>query len=400
MWPYFKTILKQYGKSPFTYVSIIFPIAFLFGLGQVVPVSYIYSTIVSISIIMVAFFLFGGTILEIRKTSLIKSISLTRLSKSKVLIVNLITALIFTTIIIIIISLIVFFLTIGNSNFLATDWSFWSDQKILLLLSGDIYWEDVKWGLYFYSLILGVLLAYGLAFLLISLSKSSTTLYLWSFFYLLFFMFGTYTSIPNIFVFGKSKDIPSIEILLDLRYVVPNYYSNQTMQIALSNDATYNFIESLLEEAGLNSETATEITDVIFNKLGNVQNWDWDNLINDATIFASSTNSELEASFQSVQTGGPSIFSSETFQNLEKISVDFLGNEVPATIVFKNVDSLNTFITNLFSEPAEDWLKFFIDPFVLFDISDSQSILYSFTPLVMIIVFIGAGVKKFEWSIR
>jgi hypothetical protein len=85
-------------------------------------------------------------------------------------------------------------------------------------------------------------------------------------------MFGTYTSIPNIFVFGKSKDIPSIEILLDLRYVVPNYYSNQTMQIALSNDATYNFIESLLEEAGLNSETATEITDVIFNKLGNVQN--------------------------------------------------------------------------------------------------------------------------------
>ncbi|AHK22530.1 hypothetical protein X271_00425 [Candidatus Hepatoplasma crinochetorum Av] len=400
MWPYFKTILKQYGKSPFTYVSIIFPIAFLFGLGQVVPVSYIYSTIVSISIIMVAFFLFGGTILEIRKTSLIKSISLTRLSKSKVLIVNLITALIFTTIIIIIISLIVFFLTIGNSNFLATDWSFWSDQKILLLLSGDIYWEDVKWGLYFYSLILGVLLAYGLAFLLISLSKSSTTLYLWSFFYLLFFMFGTYTSIPNIFVFGKSKDIPSIEILLDLRYVVPNYYSNQTMQIALSNDATYNFIESLLEEAGLNSETATEITDVIFNKLGNVQNWDWDNLINDATIFASSTNSELEASFQSVQAGGPSIFSSETFQNLEKISVDFLGNEVPATIVFKNVDSLNTFITNLFSEPAEDWLKFFIDPFVLFDISDSQSILYSFTPLVMIIVFIGAGVKKFEWSIR
>lgn len=400
MWPYFKTILKQYGKSPFTYVSIIFPIAFLFGLGQVVPVSYIYSTIVSISIIMVAFFLFGGTILEIRKTSLIKSISLTRLSKSKVLIVNLITALIFTTIIIIIISLIVFFLTIGNSNFLATDWSFWSDQKILLLLSGDIYWEDVKWGLYFYSLILGVLLAYGLAFLLISLSKSSTTLYLWSFFYLLFFMFGTYTSIPNIFVFGKSKDIPSIEILLDLRYVVPNYYSNQTMQIALSNDATYNFIESLLEEAGLNSETATEITDVIFNKLGNVQNWDWDNLINDATIFASSTNSELEASFQSVQAGGPSIFSSETFQNLEKISVDFLGNEVPATIVFKNVDSLNTFITNLFSEPTEDWLKFFIDPFVLFDISDSQSILYSFTPLVMIIVFIGAGVKKFEWSIR
>lgn len=400
MWPYFKTILKQYGKSPFTYVSIIFPIAFLFGLGQVVPVSYIYSTIVSISIIMVAFFLFGGTILEIRKTSLIKSISLTRLSKSKVLIVNLITALIFTTIIIIIISLIVFFLTIGNSNFLATDWSFWSDQKILLLLSGDIYWEDVKWGLYFYSLILGVLLAYGLAFLLISLSKSSTTLYLWSFFYLLFFMFGTYTSIPNIFVFGKSKDIPSIEILLDLRYVVPNYYSNQTMQIALSNDATYNFIESLLEEAGLNSETATEITDVIFSKLGNVQNWDWDNLINDATIFASSTNSELEASFQSVQAGGPSIFSSETFQNLEKISVDFLGNEVPATIVFKNVDSLNTFITNLFSEPAEDWLKFFIDPFVLFDISDSQSILYSFTPLVMIIVFIGAGVKKFEWSIR
>lgn len=400
MWPYFKTILKQYGKSPFTYISIIFPIAFLFGLGQVVPVSYIYSTIVSISIIMVAFFLFGGTILEIRKTSLIKSISLTRLSKSKVLIVNLITALIFTTIIIIIISLIVFFLTIGNSNFLATDWSFWSDQKILLLLSGDIYWEDVKWGLYFYSLILGILLAYGLAFLLISLSKSSTTLYLWSFFYLLFFMFGTYTSIPNIFVFGKSKDIPSIEILLDLRYVVPNYYSNQTMQIALSNNATYDFIESLLEEAGLNSEIATEITDVIFNKLGNVQNWDWDNLINDATIFANSTNSELEASFQSVQAGGPSIFSSETFQNLEKISVNFLGNEVPATIVFKNVDSLNTFIINLFSEPAENWLKFFIDPFVLFDISDSQSILYSFTPLVMIIVFIGAGVKKFEWSIR
>lgn len=400
MWPYFKTILKQYGKSPFTYISIIFPIAFLFGLGQVVPVSYIYSTIVSISIIMVAFFLFGGTILEIRKTSLIKSISLTRLSKSKVLIVNLITALIFTTIIIIIISLIVFFLTIGDSNFLATDWSFWSDQKILLLLSGDIYWEDVKWGLYFYSLILGILLAYGLAFLLISLSKSSTTLYLWSFFYLLFFMFGTYTSIPNIFVFGKSKDIPSIEILLDLRYVVPNYYSNQTMQIALSNNATYDFIESLLEEAGLNSETAIEITDVIFNKLGNVQNWDWDNLINDATIFANSTNSELESSFQSVQTGGPSIFSSETFQNLEKISVNFLGNEVPATILFKNVDSLNTFITNLFSEPAENWLKFFIDPFVLFDIYDSQSILYSFTPLLMIIVFIGAGVKKFEWSIR
>lgn len=400
MWPYFKTILKQYGKSPFTYISIIFPIAFLFGLGQVVPVSYIYSTVVSISIIMVAFFLFGGTILEIRKTSLIKSISLTRLSKSKVLVVNLITALIFTTIIIIIISLIVFLLTIGDSNFLATDWSFWSDQKILLLLSGDIYWEDVKWGLYFYSLILGVLLAYGLAFLLISLSKSSTTLYLWSFFYLLFFMFGTYTSIPNIFVFGKSEDIPSIEILLDLRYAVPNYYSNQTMQIALSNEATYNFIESVLEEAGLDSQVATEITDLIFNKLGNVQNWDWDNLINDATIFANSTNAELESSFQSVQAGGPSIFSSETFQNLEKISVNFLGNEVPATIVFKNVDSLNNFITSLFSRPAEDWLKFFIDPFVLFDISDSQSILYSFTPLIMIIVFIGAGVKKFEWSIR
>ncbi|BDV03663.1 MAG: hypothetical protein HPPSJP_3840 [Candidatus Hepatoplasma scabrum] len=390
MWYYFETLLKQYLKSPFTYISIIFPVAFLFGLGQIVPVSYIYATTLSISIIMIAFFLFGGTILEIRKTSMIKSMSLTNLSKTRVFMVNLFVAFLFTLILIVIISLIVFLLTIGDNTFLATDWTFWSDQKFLELLSGDIYWADVNWGLYLYSLILAIVLAYGLTFLLISFSKSSTTLYLWSFFYLLFFMFGTYTSIPNFFVFGKSEAVPGIEFLLDLRYIAPNYYSNQTMVMALSNDASYDFINDLLAQAGLTPQQATEVTDLLFNKLGNVQNWEWDNLIIDAQTFTDATRTNV----------ADQIYLSTFFNDLKDTTVSFLGNDVSLIIVFKNVEPLSNFITTVFSEGGERWLKFFIDPFVLFDISDKTSILYSFTPLIMIIFFLGIGVKRFEWSIR
>lgn len=390
MWHYFKTLLKQYLKSPFTYISIIFPIAFLFGLGQIVPISYIYSTTISITIIMIAFFLFGGTILEIRKTSLIKSISLTNLSKSRVFSINLLVAFLFTAIVIFFITLFVFLLTSTGVDFLATDWTFWSDQKFLSFLSGDIYWEDVKWGLYIYSLLLGVILAYGLAFLLIALSKSSTTLYLWSFFYLLLFIFGTYTSIPNFFVFGKSEDVPAIEFLLDLRYIPPNYYSNQTMTIALSNDATYNFITDLLIESGLKPDQAHFITDHIFNSLGNVQNWDWNNLISDAQTFENATR--LNVADQT--------YLSDFFNQLKNMEVTFLGNQVSLITVFKNVDPLSNLLTTVFTGPTERWLKFFIDPFVLFDITDKTSILYSFTPLIMIVVFLGIGVRRFEWSIR
>ncbi|CRX36972.1 / / hypothetical protein / 451731:452933 Reverse [Candidatus Hepatoplasma crinochetorum] len=390
MWHYFKTLLKQYLKSPFTYISIIFPIAFLFGLGQIVPISYIYATTVSITIIMIAFFLFGGTILEIRKTSMIKSMSLTNLSKTRVFSINILISFLFTSIVIFIITILVFAFTLSGIDFLATDWTFWSDQKFLSFLSGDIYWEDVKWGLYIYSLLLGIILAYGLAFLLISLSKSSTTLYLWSFFYLLLFIFGTYTSIPNFFVFGKSEDVPGIEFLLDLRYIAPNYYSNQTMTIALSNDATYNFVTDLLIDSGLKPEQAQFITDHIFNSLGNVQNWDWDNLITDAQTFTNATR--LNVADQT--------YLSDFFNQLKDTEVTFLGNETSLITVFKNVEPLSNFLKTLFTEPVERWLKFFIDPFVLFDITNKTSIIYSFTPLIMVVIFLGIGVRRFEWSIR
>ncbi len=226
---YFRLVIFQYLKSPFTYISFLLPILLLFGLGQLVPSAVIFPLMITTGYVSISLLLFGGTILEVRKKSFIKSLSLTKVTKMKFIAVNVTIAVIFMIVLTMFSLFLVFVLS--QVNFLAVDWSGWGEQDFLKLFRGEIDWKNINWIIVFYSIFISVFTSLGMAFFVISFSKTQTSLYLFSFVYLLALWFMTWLVIPSIFPYGKIKENNSFSFLVELRYFLPHYWST----ILLSN---------------------------------------------------------------------------------------------------------------------------------------------------------------------
>lgn len=240
MYYYTKILFKQYLKSPYTYAALFFPFILILGLGKLIPAAIIIPSAITVGITITILFLFGGSIQEVRRTSLIKSMSLTRLSKSAIFSINIIVATtfsIFTTILIMSFSYGIYeagYLVVDFSNFLNTY------PNPLILLNFDINWDQIYWFTFIYAVILTVCLSYSITFVIISFTKTTNALYIISILYFLLILILGGIILPV--VLGMFLNSP----VQDVYKFIPHYYTNQLMSSALASNNSYlaKFLES------------------------------------------------------------------------------------------------------------------------------------------------------------
>ncbi|CRX36973.1 / / hypothetical protein / 452975:454411 Reverse [Candidatus Hepatoplasma crinochetorum] len=240
MYYYTKILFKQYFKSPYTYAALFFPFILILGLGKLIPAAIIIPSAITVGITITILFLFGGSIQEVRRTSLIKSMSLTRLSKSVIFSINIIVATTFsilTTILIMSFSYGIYeagYLVVDFSNFLNTY------PNPLVLLNFDINWDQIYWFTFIYAVILTVCLSYSITFVIISFTKTTNALYIISILYFLLILILGGIILPV--VLGMFLNSP----VQDVYKFIPHYYTNQLMSSALASNNSYlaKFLES------------------------------------------------------------------------------------------------------------------------------------------------------------
>lgn len=240
MWYYIKILFKQYLKSPYTYSAFLFPFILIIGLGQLIPAAIIIPSAITVGITITILFLFGGSIQELRRTSLIKSMSLTKLSKGAIFSVNIIVATVFslfTTIVI-----MAFSFGIYQSGYLAIDFSNFLNEypNPLVLLNFDINWDQIYWFTFIYAVILTVCLSYSITFLIISFTKTTNALYIVSILYFLLILILGGIILPV--VLGMFVNSP----VQNVYKFIPHYYTNQLMSSAMASNNSYlaKFLES------------------------------------------------------------------------------------------------------------------------------------------------------------
>ncbi|BDV03664.1 MAG: hypothetical protein HPPSJP_3850 [Candidatus Hepatoplasma scabrum] len=240
MYYYTKILFKQYLKSPYTYSAFLFPFILILGLGKLIPAAIVIPSAITIAIVITILFLFGGSIQEVRRTSLIKSMSLTKLSKSMIFSINVIVATsfaIFTTIVI-----LAFSYGIYQAGYLAVDFSnFLRDYpNPLILLNFDINWDQIYWFTFIYAVILTVCLSYSITFVIISFTKTTNALYIISILYFLLILILGGVILPV--VLGMFVNSPAQNVYK----FIPHYYTNQLMSSALASNNSYlaKFLES------------------------------------------------------------------------------------------------------------------------------------------------------------
>ncbi len=232
---YLKVLFLQYIKSPFAYISFLLPILLLIGFGQMIPPTVVFPLMISTGYIVISLFLFGGTLLEIRKTSFIKSISLTKINKSTMLFINILLASILMILMTFFCLILIYFFDLFN--LLVDDWSNWDQEnQILKLIKGSIIWGNINWILIFYSIFISAFASLSMAFLIISFSKTQQFLYLISFSYILMFWFLSWLVVPSFFAYGKIEESGSFNFLIKFRYFIPHYWSS----ILVSNSISAN----------------------------------------------------------------------------------------------------------------------------------------------------------------
>ena len=136
---YFNVLVRQFFRNWGSLFIFLFPSMLLVGLGKLMPAAWIVPSTITLSIAISVMFTFGPNLFEVRKTSIIKAMSLTTLSKWKVFT----TSALFSTFI----SFISVFIVLATSyiltepiDFLITDYSTFLENGDLLV--SRIYWKD------------------------------------------------------------------------------------------------------------------------------------------------------------------------------------------------------------------------------------------------------------------
>ena len=441
---YIKNLFFQYLKSPYTYMGLFLPILFILGLGVILPAALIIPSAITVSIIIIVFFLFGGTIQEMRKTSIVNSMALTKLNKTSIFLVNIFVATILTFIATIFILLFSFFLD-QKFEFLAVDYSGLSGTEtgILTYLNAEIIWGEIRWFTLLYAIFLTVAVSFSIVFLILAFSKSTTALYIFSFIYLLMLIIGGGVLLPSIIAILIDSDLQIINKL------IPHHYTNELMMSSLVNENTVlrlflgnsELIESLTNRFNIEAIqhdldtmsneissndglTGSELANMQFeSKLFTILNMDYfeygnfksDGLVADmVVIYLDAADTYKETLIRKTVTlssieitmtnsilygilldGGKLGFDTIDILNAGIIFKTF--NDVTIQIPSKIMDFLSIFGIVL---GQYDVLQAYFRNTTAWDWSNLNSMLNSFAPLIFAVFAGSIGIYKFNWSIR
>ncbi len=237
----FKTLVK----SPASISILIIPLVLLVGLGYLLPSGWIVPSSITIGIVAAVLLYFGGSIEEIKRTSFMKSVSLTRLSKFTFLATKILFAMIVSMISVLWVLLFSWVFTATPLAFLATDFSNLlggvqeGAMAVVAQIPFDIHWDMVQWFKMLYAGIITIVVAVSLSFVFVAFAKSSLSFYLMSFGYLLAMILFGGVVMPGFLISGDNQWFK------DLYYIVPNYYTNNIMANAFSGGVLNSVITPL-----------------------------------------------------------------------------------------------------------------------------------------------------------
>lgn len=357
MTSYFLKISKQYLKSKILYIAIFSSLFILIGLGWALPAGIIVPSSITFSIIIIVMILFGGNLIEIRKTSLIKSLSLTKISKLKYFLINILVTIIFCFGIV----TIIFFFTwiFLEIDFLASDLSAFNRP----LIEADIVWSEIKWFSLIYGLFLTFAVTFSITFLIISFTKTSYSVYLFVFVYCFMLLSIGDILIPRIIY--KNSGYVFFDVS---NYLFPHFYTNK---IIAGSIATTQNLPSFIA----NNE------DSIKNDIDALQAW--------VSAGFPTTNGLLTLiDWSSVPDYNNYVF------ELNFLNNEILQNQIVKWTIDGNENTFSYFINSV------EMLLSFDDTYQLWDFDSLNSMLICFFPWILIAFFSPIAIRNFKWSVR
>ncbi len=247
--------VKTLFKSPASISILVIPLVLLVGLGYLLPSGWIVPSSITIGIVGAVLLYFGGSIEEIKRTSFMKSISLTRLSKLSFLATKILFS-IFVSMIAVL--WVLFFSWVFTTwkpvAFLATNFGNLLPHEegatvtnIIRGIPFDIDWGRVEWFQMLYAGMMTIVIAVSLSFVFVAFAKSSLSFYLMSFGYLLAMILFGGVVMPGFLISSDNSWFKN------LYYLVPNYYTNNVMAYSFSGGigpSLVNSISDTLEGVG------------------------------------------------------------------------------------------------------------------------------------------------------
>ncbi|NQX83172.1 MAG: hypothetical protein HRS50_00455 [Mycoplasmataceae bacterium] len=244
----FKTLFK----SPASLSILIIPIVLMIGLGYLLPSGWIIPSAITIGIVGTVLLYFGGSIEEIKRTSFMKSISLTRLNKFTFLATKILFSIFISMISVLWVLLFGWFFT-EAIPFLAEDFSnllpadSLGAMDIIRQIPFNVDWTKINWLMMLYSGSITIIVSISIAFVFVTFSKSSLSFYLMSFGYLLAMILFGGVIMPSFLISSDNSWFKN------LYYLIPNFYTNNVMAQSFGNGLgstvgnIVNFIDKIVD---------------------------------------------------------------------------------------------------------------------------------------------------------
>lgn len=243
--------IKTLFKSPASISILIIPLILLIGLGFLLPSGWIVPSSITIGIVATVLLYFGGSVEEIKRTSFMKSVSLTKLNKFTFLSTKILFSIFISMFAVLWVLLfswvfteVVPFLAQNFENLIPSDVE--GVMKYISKIPFVIKWENVQWAKILYAGACTIVVAISIAFLFVTFSKSSLSFYLMSFGYLLAMILFGGVVMPS-FLISTSEGHDN-SWFKDLYYIIPNFYTNNIMAEAFSGtlgSLVFNISDSL-----------------------------------------------------------------------------------------------------------------------------------------------------------
>ena len=287
----FKTLFK----SPAAISILLIPIVMIVGLGYLLPSAWIIPSAITIGIVGAVLLYFGGSLEEIKRTSFMKSISLTRLNKFTFLATKILFS-IFISLFSVLWVLFFSWIFTEPITFLASNFStlippskpsienlndavialinsisegadFSSLLKsgklmdIIIYVPFKINWEKINWVAMLYAGIITIIISISIAFVFVSFSKSSLSFYLMSFGYLISMILFGGVVMPSFLIDKETNGW-----FTTLYYFIPNYYTNNVMATSFGSSLGQ-MVDNITDKIDILSENIDQVVEVISNKL-------------------------------------------------------------------------------------------------------------------------------------
>lgn len=274
----FKQEFKTLFKSPASISILIIPVVLMIGLGYLLPSGWIVPSAITIGIVGSVLLYFGGSIEEIKRTSFMKSISLTKLNKFTYLANKILFSILIALFSVLWVLFFGWFFSGGIVDFLATDFSNLLPASedngtvinIIRLVPFTIDWSQINWFLMLYAGAITIIVSISIAFIFVTFSKSSLSFYLMSFGYLLAMILFGGVVMPSFLI---SSDNAWFKYFY---YLVPNFYTNNIMAQSFGNGIG-SLVGGITDKLGYvaNDYLANASDDTVQMVNSWIGSWDW-----------------------------------------------------------------------------------------------------------------------------